>query len=162
MAGSVLLANGAIWAGLARRAGLLSEETMATVTGFYGSEYDFLRAFFILLVGSALWVGVAYLTPPDPDDHLERFYRKVRPGGWWGPIAARCADVPTDLMPAWRRWLGWGAGLVFLYGCVAGIGHVLTGRAASGSAILLLGLVSGFFTLSLATERGTPSTSRSG
>ncbi len=96
------------------------------------------------------------MTPPDPEDHLERFYRKVRPGGWWGPVAARCADVPTGMTAAWRRWLGWAAGMLFLYGCLIGIGHLLTGRPASGTAALLLGLLAGFATLGLVTEPAHP------
>lgn len=154
MAASVLLANGAVWAGIAGRLGLLSSGARAAVTALYAPDYDFLRALVILIVGTAAWVAVALLTPSDPVDHLERFYRKVRPGGWWGPIAARCADVPTDLMPAWRRWLGWGTGMIFLYGCLVGVGRILVGRPASGSAILLLGLLSGMVTLGIATERG--------
>lgn len=153
MAGSVVIANGPVWAGIASRLGLLSAGVEARLDAFYGADYDFLRAFFILVSCSVLWVVVAYLTPPDPDDHLERFYRKVRPGGWWGPVADRCADVPTDLMPAWRRWMGWAAGMVFLYGSLVGIGHLLTGRTATGSAALLGGLVAGAVTLWVVTER---------
>ena len=117
MAGSVLLANGMVWAGLGARAGILTSDTVAVLAVFYRSEYDFLRALAILVVCSLLWVGVAFLTPADDDEHLERFYRKVRPGGWWGPIASRCGDVEPDVMPGWRRWLGWGTGMTFLYGC---------------------------------------------
>lgn len=161
MAASVLLANGMLWTNLAARLGLISEAGLATIGAFYGSEYDFLRALFILVVGTIIWVTVAFLTPPDPVEHLERFYRKVRPGGWWGPIADRCADVPTDMMPAWRRWVGWAAGMVFLYGSLLGVGHLVTGRTASGSAFLLLGVVAGFFTLSLVTrDASTPEPSR--
>ena len=151
MAGSVVLANGGLWASLAGRAGWISETTLQSVAGFYGSEYDFLRAAFILVACTALWVAVAYLSPPDPADHLEAFYRRVRPGGWWGPVADRCGDVPTDLMPAWRRWTGWAVGVSFLYACLVGTGHLLTGRTLTGSAFLLLGLLCGFATLTLAT-----------
>jgi len=158
MAGSVVLANGMVWTRMASSLGIIGDATVATMTTFYASEYDFLRALFILVVGTILWVTVAWLTEPDDEAHLERFYRKVRPGGWWGPIAERCPDVIVDPMPAWKRWLGWGAGMVFLYGCLVGVGHLVTGRTASGIAFLLLGLVSGFFTLNIVTEYTTPAT----
>ena len=76
----------------------------------------------------------------------------TKPGGWWGPIAARCTDVEIDPMPASRRWLGWATGMVFLYGSLVGTGHLLTGRTASGITFLLVGAASGFFTLRIVTE----------
>ena len=36
------------------------------------------------------WLVVTYLTPPEPEATLDRFYAKVRPGGpGWKPVAAR-------------------------------------------------------------------------
>lgn len=156
MAGSVLLANGMVWTSLAARAGLVGPDAMARVASFYGPEWDFLRAFFILAACTVLWMAVAWLTDADDDVRLDAFYRKVRPGGWWGPVAARCPDVQPDAMPGWRRWAGWVTGMVFLYGSLLGVGHVLTGRTASGSAFLLLGLGAGFLTLRVATEVAGP------
>ena len=34
-----------------------------------------------------LWVCVALLTKPEPEEKLVAFYRQARPMGWWGPIA---------------------------------------------------------------------------
>ena len=152
MAGSVVLANGMVWTNLAASAGLIADSTVASVAVWYGPEYDFLRALAILVVCTLLWVAVAFLTASDTDERLEHFYRKVRPGGWWGPIAARCTDVRVDAMPGWRRWLGWAAGMVFLYGSLVGIGHLLTGRTGSGIVFLMVGLASGFATLHTVTE----------
>jgi len=42
-----------------------------------------------------LWVFVALLTPPDPEETLVAFYRRARPMGWWGPIAARAGLAPV-------------------------------------------------------------------
>lgn len=155
MAGSVVLANGRILVGWGRAAGVLSAGAGEHLAGFYGSDWDFLRALVILVVCSVLWVTVALLTPPDSADRLDQFYRKVRPGGWWGPVAARCGVVDSGLAPARIRWLGWAAGMTFLYGWLVGIGHVLTGRPASGITLLLVGAAAGWMTLRL-TERGSP------
>ncbi len=152
MAGSVFLANGTVWAAIASRLGLISNDFASFIGGFYRPELDFLRALVILLCCSILWVGVALSTAADDDEQLARFYRRVRPGGWWGPVAARCTDVRTDRMPAARRWAGWALGMIFLYGTLVGVGHLLTGRGASGTVAVLLGLASGFLTLRLATE----------
>lgn len=43
------------------------------------------------------WLIVTLLTPPESSDTLERFYRKVRPGGpGWKPVAHQAADVRAD------------------------------------------------------------------
>lgn len=42
-----------------------------------------------------LWVIVALITKPEPEDVLIEFYRRARPMGWWGPIAAK-AGVATE------------------------------------------------------------------
>ena len=152
MAGSVVLANGALWARAATGMGWLGASSLGAVERYYGSDYDFIRALVILVVCSALWVMVAFLTRPDTDEHLDRFYRAVRPGGWWGPVATRCPDVVVEGPSARRRWLGFAAGIVFLYASLVGIGHLLTGRPGSGAALLLLGILTGFVTLSVAVD----------
>lgn len=42
-----------------------------------------------------LWVIVALSTKPEPEALLIEFYRRARPMGWWGPIAAK-AGVATE------------------------------------------------------------------
>ncbi len=157
MAGSVLLANGRVLIGWARATGLLSVAATERIGALYGSDWDFLRALFILVACSVLWVVVALLTPPDRAERLDHFYLKVRPGGWWGPVADRCGSVDSGLPPARIRWLGWAAGMTFLYGWLVGIGHVLVGRPASGITLLVVGAAAGWATLRL-TERGAPPT----
>ena len=88
MAGSFLLANGAVWAGLLHRLGIVSDSAMAEVGRLYGGEFDFIRATIILLGCSGIWLIVTLSTAPDETNRLQAFYRRVRPGGWWGPIAA--------------------------------------------------------------------------
>ncbi len=51
------------------------------------------EAYLVVLVSiaetTALWIGVALLTQPDPEETLVDFYRRARPPGWWGPIARK-------------------------------------------------------------------------
>ena len=46
-----------------------------------------------------LWVAVALLTRPDPEEKLIEFYRRARPLGWWGPIAQKVDGRPADRRP---------------------------------------------------------------
>ena len=55
--------------------------------GFH--EEPYWKAFLVLAgLGCIAIVTVTLLTPAEPRDVLVRFYRKVRPPGFWGPIAA--------------------------------------------------------------------------
>jgi SSS family solute:Na+ symporter len=154
MAGSVVLANGALLIGLASRIGILSDALAQPMLAFYGSEYDFVRATFIVLSCTILWVGVALITPPDDPSVLDGFYRKVRPGGWWGPVADRVTDVVPDGSNR-GRWLGFFLGTVFLYTALLGVGYGLLGKPLVGVGLLVLSGVAFVLTLRVAEREGT-------
>ena len=149
MLGSVFIANGKLWAGLLDRAGLLSDETLAAVAVFYGDEYNFVRATVVLVLCSILWIGVTLMTRPTPMDRLEGFYRRVRPGGWWGPVAARCPDVKPDA-PASTKWVGWFFGVLFVYASLLGVGYLMLGQTVVGWILLGLSLLGGLGALAMA------------
>jgi len=45
-----------------------------------------------------LWVLVALLTKPDPEERLIEFYKRARPLGWWGPIAKKAGIQPRSAL----------------------------------------------------------------
>ncbi len=157
MAGSALLANGGGLVRLADRLGLVSNAFADSVAVFYGTDYDFVRATVIVLVCTILWVGVALATGPDDPEVLVAFYRKVRPGGWWGPVARAAGDVRVD-GTAGGRWLGFFLGTTFLYTSLLGVGYGITGRPAAGVVLLVLSGIAGFLTLRVALREGATST----
>ncbi len=156
MAGSVLLANGGLLVGVAGRLGLAPTGLVESAAVFYGTEYDFVRATVIVLACTILWVTVALLTPPDDPEVLEAFYRKVRPGGWWGPVARAAPEVVSDGSTR-GRWLGFFLGTVFLYTSLLGVGYGLTGRPVTGTVLGALSGVAALLTLRVARrELGRP------
>ena len=48
---------------------------------------------------TVLWIVVALLTRPDPEERLIEFYQRVRPLGWWGPIAQKAGDRRPRSLP---------------------------------------------------------------
>ena len=82
------------------------------------------RTYVGILANTALWLTVTLLTPADDAALLERFYRRGRPLGRWGPIRAR---LEGDAQPVAGRHGG--AGLIF-----AGLGLALLG---AGSIMLM-------------------------
>ncbi len=68
----------------------------------------------------AVWVPVMLLTPPERSEVREGFYRRVRPGGWWGPQERATGLAPLDNRRAdIMRWLLWS---VALRGAMLGLG----------------------------------------
>ena len=91
-------------------------------------------------VTSVVWLAVTWLTPPESDATLERFYRQVRPGGpGWRRVAERLG-FPDDRIPGGAlSWVNWVAGLAAVYCAVFALGAALTGSPGRG---LLYGALS--------------------
>jgi Na+/proline symporter len=68
----------------------------------------------LLMAAGATVAGIAasLLTGPEDRDHLRAFYRRVRPQGFWGPVARDEGIDPAD----GRRQLAWALATVFLAG----------------------------------------------
>jgi solute:Na+ symporter, SSS family len=90
-------------------------------------------------VTTLVWVTVTLLTPPEAPDTLDRFYRKVRPGGrGWRTVAVRLGFGNDPIPGGVLSWVNWVAGVVAVYSAVFGIGALLTGGRARGLVYLLL------------------------
>ncbi|HYK59701.1 MAG TPA: sodium:solute symporter family protein, partial [Bryobacteraceae bacterium] len=65
---------------------------------------------------SIVWLTVTFLTKPESEQTLLKFYLRARPGiSGWGPIARLAPDI-RDANDGWRRLLDWFAGCVLIYG----------------------------------------------
>ena len=88
------------------------------------------------MAGSTLvWVAVTFLTRPVSTERLVAFYRRVRPYGWWGPIAGQ-AQVPSA-KGLGRMLANWLAGTVMVLGATLAIGKFLLGAPWEGAAYLV-------------------------
>jgi Na+/proline symporter len=86
---------------------------LPALAGWSFGQRLMLTAFGSLLV----WLPAMWLTKPETAEVLDGFYRRIRPGGAWGPIRARVGLEPADpLARDLGRWLGWTA--VILAGTV--------------------------------------------
>jgi len=148
MIAAPILANGdQICKGLARL-GLLSASAMESIQWFYSNDSQIyaIRLVFVLAVCTVIWIIVMYLTAPVSDRHLEDFYRKVRPGGWWGHIARQCPGIVVERSGS--KWLGMIAGTICLGASMFGIGHVCLARPLTGLVCLAVAFVAGYVALS--------------
>ncbi len=147
-----VIANGGVWLKWLVSGGIVSESLGQTILTFYGDEFNLVRAVFILTVCGLISVLVALYSRPTEAETLDAFYQKVRPGGWWGPSAARAPEVVADT-GATRKWIGWFFGVLFIYSSILGLGYVSTGKSAIGVIFLVTALGSGAATLKAAKHQ---------
>ena len=82
------------------------------------------------------WLVVTLATPPVDSGRLLAFYRRVRPGGFWGPIAAAAPQVRCDGL-SWHVIGAWAAGVTGTYCLLFGLGKLLLGEPGRGWGLLL-------------------------
>ncbi|MCW5699536.1 MAG: Na+:solute symporter [Rhodospirillales bacterium] len=94
------------------------------------TDDDALRLLIMALVSSAAAVVTAWLRGPEDHAVLQAFYRRVRPPGFWSPIA-RSLDMPDD--GPHRLWIGClmtATAAVSLFCLLVAIGSWLCGSPA--------------------------------
>ena len=96
--------------------------------------------FITITITTLAWVITAFITTPDPQEHLESFLRRVRPGGWWGPVYKR-ANLARPNVPIGALLVCWVSGIVMTYSALLGVGELLLGTITD--AMLFLGLAVG-------------------
>ena len=111
--------------------------------------------FLIVSVTTATWLLVTFLTKPTDARTLERFYRRVHPGGaGWRAVAASMPDVKGDVGygKLLRDWL---CGAVLVYSALFGTGAILLLRTGEGLLCLALAGAAGWVLWRDLKEQGT-------
>jgi Na+/proline symporter len=96
-----------------------------------------------VVITTAGWLTVTFLTRPASIDTLRSYYRAIRPfGATWRRIMDLEPEAPRPGMsPVAAGFLGWFLGLATIYGALFGVGYVLYGNAAVGTACLAVAAV---------------------
>jgi len=63
---------------------------------FVSDDLEALRLLLMAAGATLAGVLVALLGPQEPRERLVAFHRRVRPPGFWGPIARAASDAPDD------------------------------------------------------------------
>jgi Na+/proline symporter len=91
-------------------------------------------------ITTLVWIVVTYLTKPESEATLERFYQRVRPHpAGWRPIARRSTVPPGE--PLGVNILEWFAGCGLVYGALFGIGKFIFGDLVQGFAYASLAIL---------------------
>jgi len=118
---------------------LIASLTIRFAAPFHGSEATVFakQTLVTTAVTTAAWIAVTLLTPAEPRETLERFYRRVRPDPrGWRPIAGLAPQVGGE-KDLGRNFLYWIAGCGMVYCALFGIGNICLISIPFG--VLLLG-----------------------
>ena len=98
------------------------------------------KALILVPVTIVVWLTVTFLTAPEPGRKLAAFYRRVRPGGAWGPVARECPDVVCDGLSR-QIVVAWAGGVTMVYGILFGMGKLLLGEPRAAAVLLILAVI---------------------
>lgn len=82
---------------------------------------------------------VTFLTPPVSTKKLEEFYRRVRPGGFWGVLKKDVHNLPGKALSLTTLIDVFG-GMLMCYGISLGIGYSILLRFGKASICFILGI----------------------
>jgi SSS family solute:Na+ symporter len=100
------------------------------------------RLLITVAVTTVVWLVVTFVTKPESEATLTRFYERVRPSpGGWGPIARLVPGGSADDLGL--ALIDWVAGLGLVYGTLFGIGSFVLGNLGRGLAWGALAVVCG-------------------
>ncbi|MFY9779766.1 MAG: sodium:solute symporter family protein [Candidatus Baltobacteraceae bacterium] len=89
-------------------------------------------------VTTLVWIAVTYVTQPEREETLVRFYERVRPSAFgWKPVA-RLARAEPGVEPLSVNAIDWVAGCGLVYGSLFSIGKFVLGDAVPGAIALAI------------------------
>jgi Na+/proline symporter len=92
----------------------------------------------VVAVVLPLALAVTLVTKPEPIEHLARFYTRVRPAGWWGPVACESGLPATNL--GLRPWVRIATSTTGVYALLLGSGALLLGAGALAALATAAGM----------------------
>jgi Na+/proline symporter len=105
-------------------------------------------------VTTGVWLAVTFATPPEPEEKLVSFYRRVRPfERFWRPVARKAPDVKAS-GGAMHDFMDWICGCALIYGSLFGIGKIVLKEFTTGFLYLAVAAVAGFVIYRDLSRRG--------
>jgi len=90
-------------------------------------------------ITTVVWVVVTFMTPAEPQERLEAFYRRVRPGGpGWRAVSQHLGYGAEKIPGGALAWTNWIAGIVAVYTTLFGIGKLVFGETGTGLILLAI------------------------
>jgi SSS family solute:Na+ symporter len=118
--------------------------TQIIFTSYDGKDMYAVRLVITVIVVTATWIIITYLTcPKKPDKYLTDFYKKMRiPGPGWKKVRD-LAGLNPEKGELLINFTGWTSCVVFIYSLTLGIGKLLFQRFWQGLFCVVLSILSG-------------------
>ena len=136
--------------------GIVAISLKTTVLGSYlfgsnkGLFPDWLEYPLVVLFTSIIWIGVTYMTQPESDEVLRRFYKKIQPGGpGWAKVLKKAKKDKVKLYKKDSSWNVPSGILAMLLGCgliysiMFATGYWIYGQYISAFVLTLSSLIFG-------------------
>ena len=95
-----------------------------------------------IVVSTVVWLAVTYMTKPEPDETLDAFYLRVRPGGpGWRRVSERLGLGRETIPGGSLAWTNWLAGIIAVYSSLFGIGKIIFGEVGTGFVLLVIAVI---------------------
>ena len=112
------------------------------IAGYFNFGDSSLEGWQKIVIGAILttivWIIATYFTPPDDDETLQNFVKKVNPGGpGWSKYSSGISGKPW---PVPKGILSMVLGCTAVYGFLLGVGQLIYGQTGSGLLIVGLGV----------------------
>ncbi len=102
-----------------------------------------IRIAFITAIVVAISIIVTFLTPAVSKEKLEEFYRKVRPGGFWGILGSEIRELPGKALSV-STIIDVIGGIMLCYGISLAIGYSILLKFDKAGTCCLLAVIGGF------------------
>jgi SSS family solute:Na+ symporter len=114
-----------------------------------------------VIVTTGVWLFVTYLTRPESESVLEKFFLRARPAGpGWKRFREKMSERVSTITRVkssdnllWN-FLDWIAGCVLVYMVLFGIGKIILGHYLLGATLLVIGALAGGFIYIDLSRRG--------
>ena len=101
----------------------------------------------VVLLTSIVWIAVTFLTSPEKEETLDRFYKQTQPGGPGWKVQQEKAIAEGQIK--FQEWsvpsgiLAMILGAILVYGCMSATGNWIYGNYTLASGLTLVVIVSG-------------------
>jgi SSS family solute:Na+ symporter len=124
--------------------------------GFPESWPPYWRFPIIVLVTTLIWIVATFITKPESDATLFRFYKLIQPGGpGWKRVLFDAENQGVDIVDTTSRWtvpsgiLAMLSGCLLVYSCLFATGKWIFGEIGPALFLTLVAIIMGFILIRL-------------
>ncbi|NIT13396.1 MAG: sodium:proline symporter [Candidatus Dadabacteria bacterium] len=119
---------------------ILTILAMIIYTNIKGISLELKHQVIVIPVSITTWLATTLLTNPEPMDKLDRFYNKISPWGFWGPVSGNNKNIESlsDVL------INWVLGVLVVITGMIGIGKLLLWQFNTGFILFAVSIICTF------------------